>query len=285
MRANAASEKVSETVNPIESRTTAIRVIGVSTLSAATPVIAPAVARTCVEPSPTPVATPPTVIVAIADEVVVQVMTGCATSGTPSPSTALAVKGAVPLRYTLREPGVTLIVARRCWTTMREESRVPPASLATTQLVPSATAVTRPAASTVATAGVRETQVKTPGTTALAASRAVATSVRAPPIAVSVSKAGATVVDATPPPALLASTVIGEPVRPVAVTVIDCAPTAAPSVQVTLASPAALVFAVAAETDPLTTAKPTLNPAIGFENASVTRMTIGCGSTVLGDAT
>ena len=78
---------------PAESRDTTMRVIGVRTFSVATPTVAPDVALTCVEPKPTPVATPAAVIDEMADDAVLQVNTGCAAKATPSPSTALAANG------------------------------------------------------------------------------------------------------------------------------------------------------------------------------------------------
>ena len=60
----------------MESRVTAMRMIGESTFSDAIPITAPAVARTCVPPRPTPVATPPAVIDATADETVLQMNVG-----------------------------------------------------------------------------------------------------------------------------------------------------------------------------------------------------------------
>ncbi len=57
----------------------------------------------------------------------------------------------------LRVPGVTLMVAMRCWTTTSVESFVPPASVATTYVDPSAIAVMTPAEFTVATPGTRLT--------------------------------------------------------------------------------------------------------------------------------
>ena len=59
----------------------------------------------------------------------------------------------------LRAPGVTLIVARRWSTTTRAESRVPPTSVATTQVAPIATDVTVPVRFTRATVVSRLTQV------------------------------------------------------------------------------------------------------------------------------
>src|SRR3970282_3023116 len=96
----------------------------------------------------------------------------------------------------LRTPGVTLIVASRCCTTMRDESFVPPASVTTTYVVPLVIAVTRPAAETVATAEFRLIHVKLPASGAPAVSRACAASARVSPSDVSVSNGGVTGVDA-----------------------------------------------------------------------------------------
>ena len=76
---------------PSESRTTAMRMMGVRTVRVLTPVMAPAVARTCVLPSPTPVATPAVLTEAIALAWLLQLIVGCTPSATPSPSTACAV--------------------------------------------------------------------------------------------------------------------------------------------------------------------------------------------------
>jgi hypothetical protein len=51
------------------------------------------------------------------------------------------------------------MVASRWSTTTRAESRVPPASVATTQAAPLATATTRPLSFTLTNVGSRESQV------------------------------------------------------------------------------------------------------------------------------
>jgi hypothetical protein len=116
-----------------------------------------------------------------------------------------------------------------------------------------------------------------PGVTLFAPSRDVGTSRRDAPIAVRVSSCGARVVVAMP--ALpLAFTVSGEPASPLAVTVIDCVPTTAPSVHVVLAAPVASVVSAAAPSVPFVVAKLTITPATGLAYGSVTRTMIGDGS-------
>src|SRR3972149_5251780 len=100
----------------------------------------------------------------------------------------------------LRLAGVTLMVATRCCTTIWAVSAVPPASVATTLVVPLALAVTRPAAPTLAV------------------------------LVVGVGPKGGGPAAPAPPLVSGAAPVSGEPARPAAVTVSSCAPEA-PSVQ------------------------------------------------------
>ena len=84
--------KVSVLKAPTVSTTTAIRVIGVITITSATPVIAPDVARICAVPSPKAVTLPPASTDATAGAVDVQVNVVTPVTGLPSPSTATAEK-------------------------------------------------------------------------------------------------------------------------------------------------------------------------------------------------
>src|SRR5262249_14393509 len=72
----------------------------------------------------------------------------------------------------------------------------------------------------------------------------------------------------------------GDPASPVDVAVIDCAPTVAPSVQVTETMPPASVTPLAADNDPppLATVKVTVLPGLPTPEASVTWTTIGAPS-------
>ena len=94
----AAIVNTSDAEKPAESRMTAIRVIGVSTLTLATPVTAPAVARICVAPSPSAETRPAVSTVATAGAVDDQVKDVTPAIGLPSPSTAFAVKGKLRVR-------------------------------------------------------------------------------------------------------------------------------------------------------------------------------------------
>ncbi len=81
----------------------------------------------------------------------------------------------------------------------------------------------------------------------------------------------------------VALNVTGEPVSPATVAVAVCAPTVAPSVQLIVARPEALVTDVAADTlpPPVTMAQFTVTPATGAADALVTLTTIGLASAVL----
>ncbi len=80
------SAVLSVTGTPAESRPTMMRVIGVSTVTLATPVIAPDVARTCVPPRESAVTRPLALTVAVAGASVDHVI--AAVIGLPRPSTA-----------------------------------------------------------------------------------------------------------------------------------------------------------------------------------------------------
>ena len=186
-----------------------------------------------------------------------------------------------PVTYSDFAAGLTLIVAIRCCTTIRDESLVPPASVATMYAAPLATAVTRPLVLTVAADVLRLSHVQLPATTLPAASRPVTVSGRVPVMEVIVSTCGETVVEARAPAPRLAVTASGEPDRPLEVTDSACAPDA-PNVHVVLAMPLPLVVAVGVPRvpAPLVTANVTVAPATGLPNASCTLATIGCANAV-----
>ena len=90
--------KVSVVAAPTVSTTTAMRVIGVTMLTFATPVIPPAVARICAGPRPSAVTVPLASTEATAGAVDVHANDVPPVTGLPSPSTAAAVKVKVRVR-------------------------------------------------------------------------------------------------------------------------------------------------------------------------------------------
>src|SRR5450759_2391223 len=90
--------KVSGAATTAESKVTSIRVIGVSTATFDTPTVDPLVARICVVPIDSALATPVEALIeATAGCVDDQVKVGCVAIAFPRPSTACAVKVKPPL--------------------------------------------------------------------------------------------------------------------------------------------------------------------------------------------